>query len=128
MIHLRVLSGKKAGTQLNASRYPVRIGRAPEADLVLDDPGTWPRHCRISPEPEGLVCQAEANALLAVNGVPTDHAVLRNGDIISIGAMQIEFTLAPVRQASLLWREWLVWSALAFLCLAQIATIYHLLR
>ena len=75
-----------------------------------------------------LVCQAEADALLSVNGVQVRQAVLRNGDVISIGALKIQFALSPVRQSSQRWREGLTWAALALLCLVQVAIIYRLMR
>jgi predicted component of type VI protein secretion system len=128
MVQLQILSGKKAGAQFTASRLPLQIGRAAGADLSLEEPGVWPRHCHIARQGRDLVCQAEANALLSVNGVQVDQAVLRNGDVISIGALKIQFALSPVRQSSLRWRESLTWAALALLCLGQVVLIYRLMR
>ena len=106
----------------------MQIGRASDADLPLEEPGIWPRHCRIARQGRELVCQAEAGALLSVNGAPVQQAVLRNGDVISVGALKIRFALSPVRQSSLRAIECLTWAALALLCLAQIALISRLLR
>ena len=39
MIQLNVLSGKTAGSQTVARRFPFRIGRAAQNDLLLDDDG-----------------------------------------------------------------------------------------
>ncbi|MGA3179645.1 MAG: FHA domain-containing protein [Verrucomicrobiota bacterium] len=128
MVQLLILSGNKAGAQFIASRLPVLIGRAPDADLSLDGPGVWPRHLQIIRQAQGLVCQAQDGALLSVNGTPADQAVLRNGDVISMGAIKIQFGLAPVRQSSLRARECLLWIALALLCLAQVALIRRLVR
>ena len=128
MVQLQILSGKKAGAQFTASRLPLQIGRAAGADLLLEEPGVWPRHLQISRQGRDLVCQAEADALLSINGVQVDHAVLRSGDVISIGALKIQFALSPVRQSSLRWRESLTWAALALLCLGQIVLIYRLMR
>jgi len=75
-----------------------------------------------------VVCQAEPDALLSVNGVQVEQAVLRNGDVISIGALKIQFSLSPVRQYSLRARECLTWAALALLCLGQIFLIYRLIQ
>jgi len=128
MVQLQILSGKRAGAQFTASRLPLQVGRAAPADLSLEEPGVWPRHFQITREGRDLVCQAEADALLSVNGVPIERAVLRNGDVISIGALKIQFALSPVRQSSLTARESLTWAALALLCLGQIALIYRLIR
>jgi pSer/pThr/pTyr-binding forkhead associated (FHA) protein len=128
MVQLHILSGKKAGAQFTGTRFPIHVGRAAEADISVDEPGVWPRHLKITRRPEGLVCQAEANARVGVNDVQVDQAVLRNGDVISIGALKIQFALAPVRQSSLFAREWLVWTALAVICLGQVALICRLIR
>ena len=128
MVQLQILSGKRAGAQFTASHLPLQVGRAAEADLSLEEPGVWPRHFQITREGKDLVCQAEADALLSVNGVPVDRAVLRNGDVISIGALKIQFALSPVRQSSLTARESLTWAALALLCLGQIFLICRLIQ
>ena len=128
MVQLQILSGKRAGAQFTASRLPLQIGRAAQADLSLEEPGVWPRHFQITRQGRDLVCRAEPSALLSVNGVPLDQAVLRNGDIISIGALKIQFMLSPVRQSSLRWREWLTWAALALLCLAQVVLVWRLIQ
>ena len=128
MVQLQILSGKRAGAQFTASRLPLQVGRSAEADLSLEEPGVWPRHFRITRQGPQLVCQAEPSALLSVNGVPVDRAVLRNGDVISIGALKIQFALSPVRQSTLRARECLTWAALALLCLGQIVLIYRLMQ
>jgi predicted component of type VI protein secretion system len=128
MVQLQILSGRKAGLQFAASRLPLQVGRAPEADLCLEEPGVWPRHFQIAREGRDLVCRAEANALLSVNGVQAGQVALRNGDIISIGALRIQFALSPVRQSSLRLRECLTWCGLALVCVTQILLIYRLFR
>jgi predicted component of type VI protein secretion system len=128
MVQLQILSGKKAGAQFTASRLPLQIGRAAGAGLSLEEPGVWPRHFQIARQGRDLVCQAEADALLSINGVQVDHAVLRSGDVISIGALKIQFALSPVRQSSPRAREWLTWAALVLLCLGQVLLIYRLMR
>jgi len=128
MVQLQILTGKRAGAQYTAARLPLQIGRAAGSDLCLEEPGVWPRHFQISRQWLDLVCQAQPEALLSVNGAQVDQAVLRNGDIISIGALKIQFALSPVRQSSLSAREGLTWAALALLCLAQVLLIYNLIR
>jgi len=128
MVQLQLLSGHRAGTLFRGARFPIRAGRAPDLDLSLDDPGVWQRHFQIDWRPEGLVLQTEPEALLDLNDTPVQRAVLRNGDILTIGALKIRFSLAPVRQFSLAPRECLTWIALAALCLAQVALVYLLIR
>ena len=128
MVQIHILSGNKAGARFTGTRFPIRVGRAADSDISLDEPGVWPRHLTFTRQPQGLVCQAQASALVSVNDVPVNETVLRNGDVISIGALKMRFALAPVRQSSLLAREWLFWTALAIICLGQVALICRLLR
>jgi len=128
VVQLQLLSGNRSGTIFRSSRFPIRAGREAGLDLTLDDPGIWQRHFLIDWRDEGLVIEAEPEALLSVNDSPTQRAVLRNGDIITLGGLKIRFSLSPVRQASLAPRECLTWIALALLCLGQVALVYLLIR
>jgi hypothetical protein len=128
MVQLQILCGKKAGLQFVSLRFPIQVGRSPQADLSLDDPGVFALHFEIRCHGRELICEAQPNALVNINGKPIQRAALRSGDVIGLGASRIAFALAPARQASLLPREWLTWIALAGLCLAQVALIYMLNR
>ena len=129
MVQLRLLTGKAAGTVHRLHRFPSLIGRSSSADLRLEEPGIWDRHCEIRLEPGtgfGLTVLSEAKA--AVNGQMLDEAPLRNGDIIEAGGVKLQFWLSQPRQRSLVAREKLTWAALLLLCAGQIALIYHLLQ
>jgi predicted component of type VI protein secretion system len=128
VVQLQLLSGNRSGTVFQANHFPIRAGREPGLDLTLDDPGVWQRHFFIDWRPEGLFLEAEREAFLSVNDTPTPRAVLRNGDIITLGSLKIRFSFSPVRQSSLALREWLTWIALGALCLAQVALVYLLIR
>jgi hypothetical protein len=128
MVQLDVRSGRLAGAQFVSKLLPVRVGRARDADFSLEDSGIFPLHLQIRREKCDLVCEAEPDALLSINGKPTRQAVLRSGDVIGIGALNIIFSISPARQGSLRLREALVWIGLAALCLVQIWLIYYLNR
>ncbi len=129
MVQLRVLSGKKAGTAWVARRFPVRIGRAADADLQLEDSGVWDQHLRLDFEARrGIVLRAQSEAAPTVNGEPVQEAVLRNGDAIDIGSVRLRFELSETRQRGLRFREWLTWGGIAAICLGQVGLIYSLLR
>jgi pSer/pThr/pTyr-binding forkhead associated (FHA) protein len=129
MVQLKLLSGKKAGAELSFDRFPISIGRLPSADLSADEPGVWDHHCEIVwPPNDGLYLQAQPNAASRVNGENVENCLLRNGDLISVGALNIRFGFTSMRQRSLLVRELLTWVGLAALCLGQIALIYWLIR
>jgi pSer/pThr/pTyr-binding forkhead associated (FHA) protein len=129
MVQLKVLSGRKAGTAWVARRFPVRIGRSAGADLQVEEDGVWDQHLQLDFDPAaGIVLSAQPNALAAVNGQAVDHAVLRNGDVIDIGSLRLQFWLSETRQTDLRLREAFTWAAIAAISLGQVGLIYWLLR
>ena len=129
MVQLKVLSGKMAGIAWVARRFPVRIGRSVGADLRLEESGVWDQHLQLDFDPaEGIVLSAQSNALTAVNGQAVQKTVLRNGDVIDIGSLRLQFWLSETRQADLRLREGFTWAALAAISLGQVGLIYWLLR
>lgn len=124
MVQLRIVNGNKAGTDWVARRFPLRIGRDPASNLCLDDDGVWDRHSEIHLQPAGrFVLSAQGKAYTAVNGQPVQQAVLRNGDLLELGSLQIRFGLSPNRQRSMRVREALTWLGLGAICLGQVALI-----
>ena len=129
MIQFRVLSGSKAGGSWIPRRFPVRIGRAPTADLQFEEPGVWDNHLQINLDPnEGFIATGASGALTTLNGHPFERMVLRNGDLLELGAVKIQFWLAESRQAGLRLRESLTWFAIAAISLGQVCLIYWLLK
>ena len=128
MVQLTILTGNQAGAHWVAHRFPVQVGRAPNADLCVQEDGVWENHLQIHMRsPEGFLLAAQPQAFVAVNGQAIKEAILRNGDLIEFGALRIRFGLAPTRRRGLRLRESLVWFTLAALCGGQIALIYWLL-
>ena len=129
MIHLHILSGKKAGSRAVASHFPFRIGRAPENHLPLEDDGVWDQHITLEfQKKEGFHLATTSNAIAAVNGKHVGNTILRNGDILTIGSAKIQFWLAPAQQRGLRLRENFVWALLVFITVAQLVLICCLLR
>ena len=129
MVLLKVLSGTKAGTVWSARRFPVRIGRAVSADLQLEEAGVWDEHLQLEfNRAEGIILNAQGDALVSVNGDPVKQAVLRNGDVIEVGALRMQFWLSENQQAGLRFREGLTWAGIAAVSLGQIWLIYWLLH
>ena len=129
MIQLNVLTGKQAGTQWVAGRFPFQVGRAAADALVLDDPGVWEQHFNIDVDStDGVVLSASPDAFTTVNGQTVLQTVLRSGDIIEAGSVKLRFALSPTRQTGLRLREILTWTALGALCLGQVALIYWLME
>jgi hypothetical protein len=129
VIQLRIFCGKKAGASWVARRFPVRIGRSAGADLRLEEDGVWEQHVLIHfKRGEGYLLTAQGDALVSVNGEPTRETVLRNGDSITVGSVELQFWLAEVRQSRLGLREAVTWLAIGAVWLAQIALVYWLVR
>ena len=127
IVQLKILSGKKAGSTWVARRFPVRVGRATECDLQLEEPGVWNRHFQILLNTgAGFVLETEPEALVTTNGQPAQRAALRNGDVIEIGALKLQFWLGEARRRGLRSKEWLVWATLLAVSLGQIALAYWL--
>lgn len=128
MVQLSFLSGKMAGGHCDVRQFPFVLGRSANAHYRLEEEGIWDQHLRISLNGvEGFVLSVQPDAIASVNGQLVQQALLRNGDIISVGPSQIRFLLSPTRQRSLAWREYATWAALALLCLGQVAVIYWLM-
>ena len=129
MVHLKILSGKKAGTTWIARRFPVRVGRSPECDLQLEEHGVWNEHFHIELNPAaGFVLSTEPDALVTANGQPVQRLVLRNGDTVEAGALKLQFWIGETRRRNLTLSEWLVWITLLGVIAVQVALIYWLPR
>lgn len=128
MLLLQILNGKKAGTEFSARHFPVRVGRGSSADLLVEEPGVWDEHFEIHFSPDGLMIKTHPDAPVMINDHAVTEAVLRNGDLISIGVLKLRFGLSPVRQRNHKLVEWLTWIGLGALSLGQVALIYRLIN
>jgi pSer/pThr/pTyr-binding forkhead associated (FHA) protein len=129
MIQLLILTGKKAAGQLIARHFPFSIGRASGNDLSLDDDGVWDQHLRLEFHPQqGIILTAAPNALVTVNSRPVQTALLRNGDVITLGAAKLQFWLATVQQQGLRLCEGFVWALLSLVVLFEAFLIYELIH
>ena len=127
MIQLNILSGKQAGNQKVVRRFPFRIGRAQGNELQLDDDGIWDQHLTLKFQPKvGFVLLVASEAIVTVNGSPVQEYTLRNGDIITIGSVKLQFWLAAGAQGSLCLREAFVWTMLALVTICQFILLYWL--
>jgi hypothetical protein len=128
MIRLKILTGQRTGETFAASRFPLRIGRAAAAELRSEEPGVWDEHLRLDLNPiDGVVLTTTTDAWAHINGESVQQAVLRNGDLIEIGSLQLQFWLSDTQQSSLNLREAFTWSLIVLVCLAQVGLLYVLL-
>ena len=122
MVQLNVLSGKAAGRSITVRRFPFDIGRSDQNHLVLDDAGIWNQHLTLSFRPDqGIEISQYPDAALSVNLQPveTGHC-LRNGDVITLGAVKLQFWLAAASQRSLHGRELCIWIILVLVVLTEL--------
>lgn len=132
MVQLQIISGKQAGLLWEARRFPFQIGRGAGTDLRLEDDGVWENHFQVDVDAETgfnlSVPPGAPGALVSINKVPVESARLRNGDIITAGAVQLSFRLSPTRQSSLRLREWFVWGMLLAVTVGQLVLVFSALR
>jgi hypothetical protein len=129
MVQLKILSGKKAGAVWVARRFPVHVGRSAAAELQLEEDGVWDDHFQISFDPAaGFRLATRPDAPVTLNGQPAQTALLRNGDLLEIGSLKLQFWLAESRQRGLLVREAFLWTLVTAVFLGQIALIYWLIQ
>lgn len=127
MVQFRVLTGSRQGERHVATRFPWLIGRSNAAQLRLEDPGVWERHVEITlKEPDGFAASLLPGALATMNGNLFQQTKLRNGDLLEVGSVQLQFWLSEIPQQGLRWRETVTWLMLSGLCLVQILLIYLL--
>ena len=129
MVQLKVISGKQAGFTAVARRFPFRVGRKPDSDLVLAAPGVWDDHFSIQfAAGNGFVVTPHGEALLTVNGERAQNRRLRNGDSLEVAGVRLQFWLGETRQRGFRFREGLVWLGIAGVTLVQVVLIYALIR
>jgi pSer/pThr/pTyr-binding forkhead associated (FHA) protein len=128
VLTLRILSGRAAGREIPAGRFPFSIGRSRESGLASDESGVWEQHARILLDSaEGFVVEAVGEAGLAVNGEGVRRSRLRNGDSLTLGALEIGCWLSPAPQRSLRFREGLTWGLILLLAAAQCYLLHRLI-
>jgi DNA-binding CsgD family transcriptional regulator len=85
---LEVLEGRKKGRVYPLERIRAYvIGRLPGAEIHIDDPGVSRRHVRLTRRLDGSIDVADMRSTngLVVNGHKLERAVLRDGDLMSLG-------------------------------------------
>lgn len=78
------------------------VGRAPENDVVVDDPEMSRRHAIFRRSPQGcrVEDQGTSNGTI-VNGEPVAFADLKHGDVVVIGEVEVTYAETPRNPASL---------------------------
>jgi FHA domain-containing protein len=89
---LTVLEDGRRGTTYHLGRASVTIGRLPECDIVISDPGASRQHAQIRFDGDRFVVDdlGSTNGTL-VNDAAADGRALEDGDRITIGSTVLEF-------------------------------------
>lgn len=129
-LQVRTHSGGLLPPAYFLDRFPIVIGRSKTADVVLEEPGVWDRHAEIILDPSaGFQVRTFPNAPSRVNGEPiVENRVLRNGDVIDVGSVKLQFWLAQAKQRDLRLREALTWIGFGMVAAGQIWLIYWLVK
>ncbi len=95
-LQLVVKSGSKAGQVYLLDDRPIRIGRDPSSTIRLDDNRSSRNHCILERSEDGSwICRdLQSTNHTQLNGEKLVTAVLKEGDVITIGST--ELLLEPV--------------------------------
>ncbi len=86
---LRTTRGGKPVT-FELSNGGALVGTAPGCQIVVADPAAAPKHCKIVRTPQGFVV-TDLSGGTVVNGTKVKEHVLRDGDILQVGAEKFVF-------------------------------------
>jgi len=92
-----------AGRCIKLDRLPLRLGRAPDNELVLEDEGVSRRHARIEKRGDRVVLMdvGSTNGTLHNDAELTGIAELRTGDRIKVGSTIFKYLSASDLEAAL---------------------------
>lgn len=129
MIEVWLLEGKQAGAWWTARRFPVRIGRHPDSDIALEEPGVWDDHLELDYEREaGFVARPLSEGTVLVDGHPAGTVAVRNGSTLRVGGALLQFWMAPAAQRRFRLLEACLWLGLLLLCAAEVILMLWLTR
>jgi pSer/pThr/pTyr-binding forkhead associated (FHA) protein len=128
MVQLNILSGEYEQQFVKSNTFPIRIGRGENCQLQLVDTGIWENHLELNlNEEQHFTIRTASDATAMVNGKPLKGVqLLRNGDLIEIGLVKIQFWLGTVQQKNLGMREAAVWALLLAVTMAEIYLLFWL--
>ena len=92
--YLVALDGSRKGERFPLVSSEIKVGSSPEIDIRLADAGIARLHARIVYKDQRHYIETiEESGSCHVNGVQTDRAELKDGDVLSLGKvkMQIEY-------------------------------------
>ncbi len=127
MVQLKVLTGSQAGTTRKLDCFPASIGRAASAAIQLQDAGVWDQHLALELDAEeGFFAKVSPDALASLNGQAFRREKLRNGDLLEMGAVKLQFWIDGAPQSNLAWRERFLWVFVLAIVAAEAILLWQL--
>jgi predicted component of type VI protein secretion system len=122
LAQLTVLNKHGASLQITRADLPVRIGRAADCQLRLEEKGIWDHHVELDLDrDDSFLLRPASEASTLVNDEPLkEEFKLANGDVIILGQTKVQFLIGPMRQQLSGTRETLCWMWLAAFMAAQV--------
>jgi diguanylate cyclase (GGDEF)-like protein len=99
-----VLTGAEAGRLVAIHDGPMIIGRAPDADVVVDDTGVSRYHVRIARSAQGAFYAEDLGSTNGtyLGGSRVEAAPLREGDVLQLGPhVRVRFAILDAREERL---------------------------
>jgi hypothetical protein len=98
---LVVLTGRLAGTRRPVQNHLTFVGCAAGCDVRLDVDGIQPLHCLLVSGPRGLLVRdLETAQGTFVNGERVTVCPVQDGDVLSLGALQVRLIFAAAEPAA----------------------------
>lgn len=127
MFNLTVVEGKQRGQRVDLKSYPFVIGKNSEAHLKFSEPGVWDNHIAIElSQGKGPELRRLGDGVVSLNSEPIDLSCLRNGDLISFGAVVLRFGLSPVKRKPLSFLNSASWMAIILVGLIELLLMVYL--
>lgn len=90
--YLTIFSRNKVMREIILDRRMISIGRAPQNEVVIEDPAISAKHVVIEMvDADAVLEDCESTNGTKVNGQPVRKHFLRDGDVIELGHYKIRF-------------------------------------
>jgi len=95
----------------------------------MEEAGVWDEHVKLSLDPPKVFCsKLKTDAFASINGKQAQRAALRNGDIIELGSLKLQFWLSEAPRVDCGFAKRLSGTIITAVCLAQVALVYWLIK
>ena len=124
MFSLTIVEGRQRGQRVDLNKYPFVIGSNSDAHLKLSEPGVWSNHLVVElADNKGPALRRLGDGTVSLNSDPVEVSVLRNGDLINIGAAVLRFGLSPAKRKPLTFLNSASWTAIIAIVVLEIVLL-----